>query len=334
MVLCGLGGARAAEQTVRVGMARALSSAATMIAIEKGYFRQAGIKVETEDLDSSTDALAVVAQNRLQIVEGGISAAYFNAVAKKLPVIIAADRVSSPLSHKLILRADLKDRITDIAQLKGRPLASNSRGAITNYEIGKILERSGRSFKDADIRFIPFSQTGVAFANKAIDAAFLIQPFASQVVDQGLGVVLADPDDFITPSPLTIAVNFINTDWAASNPALVKSYFVAYMRGVRDYCQAYHGGPNRNEVIDIAVRTGVEPHRDLIDKYPWAARSPDGRVNVESMLDIQAFFVKEGLSLDKFPAERLLTNVYSDDAVEKLGPFVLQNPDSKLAGCR
>ena len=52
------------------------------------------------------------------------------------------------------------------------------------------------------------------------------------------------------------------------------------------------------------------------------------------MLDIQAFFVKEGLSLDKFPAERLLTNVYSDDAVEKLGPFVLQNPDSKLAGCR
>jgi NitT/TauT family transport system substrate-binding protein len=290
--------------------------------------------VETQDLDSSTDALAVVAQNRLQIVEGGISAAYFNAVEKKLPVTIAADRVSSPLSHKLILRADLKDRIKDIAQLKGRPLASNSRGSITNYEIGKILARAGLSFKDADIRFIPFSQTGVAFANKAIDAAFLIQPFASQVVDQGLGVVLADPDDFITPSPLTIAVNFINTDWAAANQALVKRYFIAYLRGVRDYCQAYHGGPNRREVIDIAVRTGVEPHRELIDKYPWAARSPDGRVNVESMLDIQAFFVKEGLSLANFPAERLLTNVYSDFAVEQLGPFVLQNPDSKLAGCR
>ena len=36
-----------------------------MIAIEKGYFKDHGIKVVIEDLDSSIDALAVVAQNRL-----------------------------------------------------------------------------------------------------------------------------------------------------------------------------------------------------------------------------------------------------------------------------
>jgi NitT/TauT family transport system substrate-binding protein len=106
------------------------------------------------------------------------------------------------------------------------------------------------------------------------------------------------------------------------------------MRGARDYCQAYHGGRNRDEVIDIAIRTGVEPRREMIDKYPWAARSPDGRINVDSMLDIQKFFVAQGLSLKEFPPQRLLTNVYSDAAVAKLGPFVLQNPDSKLAGCR
>src|SRR5882672_8537641 len=63
----------AEQQTVRVGMVRALSSTATMIAIEKGYFKDYGIKVVIEDLDSSIDALAVVAQNRLQVVEGGIS---------------------------------------------------------------------------------------------------------------------------------------------------------------------------------------------------------------------------------------------------------------------
>jgi NitT/TauT family transport system substrate-binding protein len=290
--------------------------------------------VEIEDLDSSIDALAVVAQNRLQIVEGGISAAYFNAIEKNLPVAIAADRVSSPLNHKLVVRADLKEQIKDITQLKGRPLASNSRGSITNYEIGKIFEKVGLTFKDADLKFIPFTQVGLAFANKAVDAAFLIPPFASQLVEQGLGFIFADPDDFVTPSPMTIAVNFINTDWAARNQDLVKKYLVAYLRGVRDYCQAYHGGPNRDDVIDLAIRTGIEQRRDLLDKYPWSARSPDGRVNIDSMLDLQAFFVKEGLSLKAFPAERLVTNVYSDYAVEKLGPFVVQNKDSKLAGCR
>jgi NitT/TauT family transport system substrate-binding protein len=336
--LGGIRGARAqgqaSEQTVRIGMVRALSSAGSMIAIEKGYFKEYGIKVVIEDIDSSIDALAIVAQNRLQIVEGGISAAYFNAIDKNLPVTIAIDRVSSPLNHKLIVRADLKDKIKDIAQLKARPLASNSRGAITNYEIGKIFAQAGLSYRDADIRFIPFSQMSVAFANKAVDAAFMIQPFASQVVNQGLGFAFADPDDLITPDPMTIAVSFVNTDWSARNPELAQNFFLAALRGARDYCQAYHGGPSRNEVIDIAIRTGVEPRREMIDKYPWAARSPDGRINVDSMLDIQKFFVAQGLSLKEFPPQRLLTNVYSDAAVAKLGPFVLQNPDSKLAGCR
>jgi NitT/TauT family transport system substrate-binding protein len=334
LALCGSGVAFAQEQTVRVGMVRALSSTATMIAIEKGYFKDYGIKVVTEDIDSSIDALAIVAQNQLQVVEGGISAAYFNAIDKNLPVTIAIDRVSSPLSHKLIVRADLKDKVKDIADLKGRPLASNSRGAITNYEIGKIFAKAGLSYRDADIRFIPFTQMTIGFANKAVDAAFMIQPFASQVVDQGLGFVFADPDDFITPDPMTIAVSFVNTDWSAKNPELAKNFFLAALRGARDYCQAYHGGPNRSEVVDIAIRTGVEPRREMIDKYPWAARSPDGRINIDSMLDIQKFFVHEGLSLKEFPAQKLVTTAYSDYAVEKLGPFVLQNAASKLAGCR
>src|SRR5258708_35123595 len=138
-LLCGTDGARAQEQTVRVGMVRALSSTATMIAIEKGYFKDYGIKVVTEDIDSSIDALAVVAQNRLQVVEGGISAAYFNAVEKNLPVTIAIDRVSSPLNQKLIVRADLRDKIKEIAQVQRRPHASNSRAAFTN-------DASGTSF--------------------------------------------------------------------------------------------------------------------------------------------------------------------------------------------
>ena len=251
----GVGSAQAQEKVVQVGQVLSIASAATFVASEMGYFKQQGIKVEISNLDSSTDSLAVVAQNRFQIVEGGISAAYFNAIAKDLPVTITVDRVSSPLNHKLLIRADLKDQIKDIKQLKGRSLASNSRGSITNYEIGKILGKSGLSFGDVDVKFIPFPQVAIAFANKAIDAAFVIPPFAAQIEEKGLGFVFADPDDFVTPHPMTIAVNFINTDWAAKDPELVKKFYLAYMRGVRDYCQAYHGGPNRNEIIDLMVRT-------------------------------------------------------------------------------
>jgi NitT/TauT family transport system substrate-binding protein len=326
--------APAQEQVVRVGSVKSTASLATLIAVEKGYFKDAGIRVELTDLDTSTDSLAVVAQNRLQIVGGGLSAAYFNAVEKNLPVTVAFDRVSSPLGHKLLVRTDLKDTIKSVADLKGRPLASNSRGSITNYEIGKILSTVGLGFRDVDLKFIPFTQVAIAFANKAVDAAFVIPPFAAQIVEQGLGVVVADPDNFVQPHPMTIAVAFINTDWAAKNEALAKSYFTAYMRGVRDYCNAYHGGPNRAEVIDMAIRTGLERRPEILYKYPWSARNPDGRINVASMLDIQAFFVKEGLSISNLPAEKLVTNAYIEHANRALGPFTLANQASTLAGCR
>jgi NitT/TauT family transport system substrate-binding protein len=242
--------------------------------------------------------------------------------------------VSSPLGHKLLVRADLKEQIRSVAQIKGRTLASNSRGAITNYEIGKILNTVGLSFRDVDIKFIPFQQVAIAFANKAVDAAFVIPPFAAQIVNQGLGVAVSDPDDFVTPRPMTIAVEFINTDWAARNDALVKSYFVAYMRGVRDYCEAYHNGPNRADVIDIAKRTGVERRAEILHDSPWTSRNPDGRINAASMLDIQSFFVAEKLSIAKMPVEKLITRTYLDHADRVLGPFALANTSSPLAGCR
>src|SRR5882724_3594776 len=103
--------ANAEEQTIRVALTRSISSVTTLVAIEKGYFRQHGIRIEIEDIDSSVNAMALLAQNRLQILEGGISAGYFNALEKDLPITIVSDRVTTPIHHKFMLRADLQDRI-------------------------------------------------------------------------------------------------------------------------------------------------------------------------------------------------------------------------------
>src|SRR5215467_5928572 len=115
----------AQEATIRIGLARSTSSAAELMAIERGYFREYGIKLEIENLDSSSNAIALLAQNRYQMVAGGISAGYFNALEKGLPITIVTDRVSTPIGHNLMLRPDLKDSITEIGQLKGRVIASN-----------------------------------------------------------------------------------------------------------------------------------------------------------------------------------------------------------------
>ena len=127
-LLCASAGAQAQEVTVKVGIAKALATAATMIAIEKGYFKEAGVKVEAENLDSAANVMALLAQGQLQIVEGGISVGYFNAIERGLPITIVSDRVSTPLNHKLLIRADLADVIKRPGDLKGRSIASNGPG--------------------------------------------------------------------------------------------------------------------------------------------------------------------------------------------------------------
>jgi hypothetical protein len=49
---------------------------------------------------------------------------------------------------------------------------------------------------------------------------------------------------------------------------------------------------------------------------------------------MQAWFVKNKMSNGELPAARLLDTSYVDYAVEKLGPWKLENTQSKLDGCR
>jgi NitT/TauT family transport system substrate-binding protein len=337
MLLAGLamaGAAHAQDVSIKVGMVRSITSVVALTAIEKGYFKQYGIKVETEYLDTASNSIALVAQNQFQIVEGGVSASYFNALEKNLPIAIVFDRVSSPISHNLMLRPDLAGQITQLRQLKGKTIATNGHGAVSTYEVGKMLETDGLTIADVDMKVIPFTQYAVAYKNKAVDAALAIPPFTAQLSDSGLGVNFKDPDELVKPWPLNIAVNIVNTEWAHAHDQVLKNYYVAYLKAAREYCQAYHGGSNRQAIIDLSVRTGTETRPELLNKYPWPARDANGRVNVASMLDMNDWFVKNKMSSMRFPPERLVDNRYVDYAASKLGPFELENKSSPLAGCR
>ena len=323
-----------AEETIHIGIARSTSNAAELMAIERGYFKEYGIKLEWDDIDTTANVIALLAQGRYQLVAGGVSAGYFNALEKDLPITFLADRVSTPIGHNLMIRPDLKDQIKSIKDLKGRVVASNGQGSVSTYEVGKILETAGLTLADVETKILPFTQMGIAFTNKAIDAGILTPPFVWQLEEQKLALPFASVDELVQPQPMTIAVIMANTDWVKKNPDLVRNYFTAWLRGVRDYCQAYHGGATRDAVINALVTSGTERRPELLHKYPWPARSPDGHINVTSMLDIQGWYLKEKLISKQFPAERLVDTSYVDFARAKLGPFTLEKPDSKLPGCR
>jgi hypothetical protein len=133
---------------------------------------------------------------------------------------------------------------------------------------------------------------------------------------------------------MTSVAYIVNSDWAAQNPDPARRLFLALGRGSRDYCQAYHHGPNRGEVLDMLMKHRIATDRALLDRMDWQARNPDGAFNLASLVDIQNFFRREGVIDKTAPPERLIDPRFAAAAAKAFGPFEVANRESKLAGCR
>src|SRR5258707_1991056 len=135
---------------VTIALVPSVPSGSTFIAAEKGYFRDAGLDVKIERIDSLTKAVAFVATDQVQVGQGGINAGYFNGVAQGLPVVLALESGSTPLYHQIVVRPELKDKIKSVADLKRRKVGISAPGSTSVYEIGMVLAFARLRIKDVD----------------------------------------------------------------------------------------------------------------------------------------------------------------------------------------
>ena len=325
----------ARAEPITIAIVPSVPAGSTLIAQENGYFRDAGLDVRIEHIDSTGKAVAFLAANHVQVVQGGINAGIFNAIAQGLPITLALDGGSTPLYHRILMRRDLAGKIRSPADLKGRTVGLSSPGSTTMYEMAMTLARGGLTLNDVQVKNLAFSQMTAALANGALDVALEVAPFTALAVERNIAVPWLDPEDgYIATLPMTSVAYIVNTDWAAKNPDVARRLMLALARGSRDYCQAYHHGPNRGEMLDILIKNRIGADRALLDRMDWQARNPDGRFNLASLADIQAFFRREGIIARIAPPERLVDPRYAAAAAQEPGPFEVINKASKLKGCR
>lgn len=302
---------------VRVGHVPVTIYAPLFIAAAKGYFEEEGMRVELLPVEGGTENVVQVAAGNFDVAGGGIGAGMLNAVARGIEFEIVAPLHTErpPLSSPLVVSKARFDsgELTSVADLAGKKVSTNSKGAATEYWLWRALQQGGLDFVDVEVLGVGFREVAPALASGSLDGGILGEPLATLAEDQGLIARLSQ--DFI--EGFTPTVIYFNKEWAAANPELAQGFVKAFMRGARDLNGDAWNDPENLSIIE--QYTGVPAA--VVARANRSYHDPNGFVPVEDLMTLQAFFMAQGqLSYtEPFDLAQFVNTGYAEAALAELG---------------
>jgi NitT/TauT family transport system substrate-binding protein len=302
-----------------------LSDAGFIIAEEKGYFRYEGIDVEHQRLGTATDILPFLGTGDLDVGGTSITAALFNGAARGIHVRAVADKGSHPKDGGYIwlaIRKDLVDSgaFSRPADIRGKSIAVSAIGSTMDLYLERWLAPLGMTLADVELVGTGFPDMPAALGTKRVDAAFMIEPALTQAEDQGLvvrhvgvGQIYPDYDG---------AILMYSPRFGEERRDVANRFMVAYLRGVRDYNDAFHKNKGRDEVV--AILTTRTPVKDpaLYGKMSLVGLNPNGYVDAPSIVDTQDWYHQRGAIPTKVDVAReIIDNRYVEAALQRLGRY-------------
>jgi len=311
---------------VRVGTVPSTGMAPIYIALDRGYFTQLGLEVDNVEFDAVTRMMQPLAAGQLDAVAAALSAGMFNAAAREIDMRIVADRGADVAGYgetAVVVRRDLWDggEVRALEDLRGRRVGvpGFQAGSAVTAELGHALETRGMSLDQLDIVDAPFSETMAGLANRSLDAGFSIEPLITIGVNNGTFSVLLRSSELYPD--MQQGFMLYSADFARNQTEAARRWMVAYLRGVRDYADAFVKGQGRDEVIDILIRnTSVKDpaiYRQMTPPYI----NPNGRVNAAKLAEAQDWFAAHGYVPQKADMAALIDMQFVDYALQTLGEY-------------
>jgi NitT/TauT family transport system substrate-binding protein len=204
-----------------------------MVAIDRGYFKDAGLDVELKPIVKSSDRMLALTQGGIQWTNTGVLSVIVEMAKGNDNFYWFANVDDSPGAEGLVVQPG----INGIKDLKGKKIAVtlNSGAEITLYY---LLKEAGLAM--SDVRVVPMASNEMvaAFANKNVDAYCVWEPAFSdgQKAVPGSKVLATDKDTpiyrkFKTASAPDVVV--IRRDLVDKYPETARKLIAAYFKGVK-----------------------------------------------------------------------------------------------------
>lgn len=314
------------KRKVRMGEISSASDSGIYVALQKGYFAQQGIEIEFVPFDSAAKMVPALATGQLDIGSGAPGAGFFNSIARGIEILIVADKgaVTPKQSYMAwVARKELveKGALKQPKDLKGLKVGLPATGITPHVELGKLLESGGLTEKDVEIKLLPFNQVIAALQSGGVDVSALIEPFVTKAEELKVGARWKSSGD-VYPNHQVAAI-FYAPSFVQKHPDAAKDFMVAYLKGVRDYNDAFVKGDARKraEVIEILAQSTPVKDKPLYDKMQMPYLNPNGYVNVQSIKADQDWFVKMGLVTKPIDVDKIIDHSFVQAAIKELGEY-------------
>ena len=312
------GDVAAQAQVVKIGYIPSDSFAVLFILADR-YLSPAGINVQMVRLPGGAEITTQVATGQLQVGGAGMGAAGFNAVAAKLPIeFIAPLHMGYLEDYFTVRKATWGSRIKRIADLKGKPVGLNTRGAAVEWLLDQVLRRDGLTIKDVQVKIMPFPDMVPALESGAIEACILTEPFPTLAEEKGIAVRPLPRPQGGKATPIT--ASFWNAEWAKVNGDLAHKVMLGYVKAARDLAANGGQGWHDDRNVEIIVKyTNAKP--EVIKKARPHVVEPNLELDTSTLDSMQKLNAELGyLKYTEFlTADKIFTLSYRDRAVKELG---------------
>ena len=169
-----------------------MNKIAYFVALNRKYFEQEGLTIDSSAFASGTAALQSLIGGSADVVEG----AYEHTLRMQtkginLTCLVPYGRYPG---NVLVVRKSEADKIKTVADLKGKKIGVSAPGSSTQNFVAGLMERAGVSWKDASYVSIGTGPSAVAAMRSGgeLDALVNLDPAINALIDGGDAVVLVD----------------------------------------------------------------------------------------------------------------------------------------------
>ncbi len=305
---------------VNVAFVQSIGNAGIYVALERGYFQEQGLEVETHNFRSTAEFMPALARGDIQVGTADINAGFLNILGREVDLRFVADRGTTPPGagwYAVMVRSGIADQFHDYRDLAGRTVSLSFEGAFNHWLLGVMLERGGLTFDDVNVTFIPPADVAAALANGTLDVIPTFEPTNTVLIENGWAVRWRGVDE-ILPNAQIVVIAYAPR-FAEEKPEAARRWMLAYLKGVREYNDAYHKGINRDAVVQMLTQATAVKDSAMWNKMVWPALHGDGTINVASIRQGEEWFLKQGMVRQRADLDRFVDPSFAEWAVAQLG---------------